>query len=202
MVEPGVGDEAIQALAGTGLGIGRAVDEPPEPALDDRAGAHRAGLERDVEHAVVEPPRPDRLAGPGQRQPLGVGRRIVERFPQVEALGEDPAGRARPRRRPEPRRSSAPPAPARVLATSSIRRRRRRPWQDRHAAVDLRNRHLYRDLRRASRFQRADSGSASRAAGKRRAIHGVRDVPAANDACHRSPSPSSFRTCLHPCRGH
>ena len=65
VVEARVGDEAVQALAGTGLGIGRAIDKPREPALNDRAGAHRTGLESHVQGAIIKPPRPDLPAGPG-----------------------------------------------------------------------------------------------------------------------------------------
>ena len=45
VIEPGIRDEPVQAVAGPGLGIGRSIDDAGDSSLDDRSRAHRAGLQ-------------------------------------------------------------------------------------------------------------------------------------------------------------
>jgi len=56
----GVGYQAIEALAGTRLGIGRAIDEPREPGSERSRPAHiRTGLESHVQGANHQASRHD-----------------------------------------------------------------------------------------------------------------------------------------------
>ena len=82
VIEAGIGEQIGHAAAGAGLRIGGAVDHPPDPRVENGAGAHGARFQRHVQnrtgHAVVAaqrrrgPQRPDlgvrgRIAGPDRR---------------------------------------------------------------------------------------------------------------------------------------
>ena len=92
VVEPRIGNKLEKTLACPRLRIGRTVDKPGDPAMDDRACAHCARLESHIEHTPVKPPRPNSSACPGQDEAFGMRSRIMQCFAQVKRLGEDPAG--------------------------------------------------------------------------------------------------------------
>ena len=121
MVEPPVGGEVAQAAAVAGLGIARAVDQTIDTAVDQRAPrtwrtvrASRTGCNRSV--ASRRYSRPPRGSQSARREREGRGR---------PRAGCSRARRRRrlepPPRRLEPRRASAPHAPARELLSSSER---------------------------------------------------------------------------------
>ena len=71
--------------------IARAVIEPRDSGVGDRAGAHRAGFERDPQITVLQPIVADRGGGGANRQHLGVRGRIVERARGVRRGRDDAA---------------------------------------------------------------------------------------------------------------
>ena len=115
MVQPRVPHQIAQRAAEPGLGVRGAVDQPLDPARNQRPGAHRAGLERHVERRADQPPTAAARALP-RRSPAS------RRAP----AGPDPAragcGRA-PSNSPSAETTTAPtgtsPSAAAARASSS-----------------------------------------------------------------------------------
>src|SRR5881397_3483012 len=89
MVQAPVVEQPVARLDGAGPRVGRAVHDPREARLNDRAAAHRARLERRVEHCARQPVVPDLQRGLAQGQHLGVRRWVDERDRRVVRLPDD-----------------------------------------------------------------------------------------------------------------
>ncbi len=93
VVELGVVHDAEDGAAGTGLGVGRGVDEAGDAGVEDGSGAHGAGFEGDVEGAafvaVDQAIVFEGAAGVAESDDLGVGGGVVVAEDAVLAAGDD-----------------------------------------------------------------------------------------------------------------
>lgn len=70
-----------------GLGIRRAVIQPPESCAGNGPGTHRAGLKRHVEIVTRKTLHPKQSTGLSDRKDLGMGGRIVQLARAVSGSG-------------------------------------------------------------------------------------------------------------------
>lgn len=90
MIEARIRRQQVEhRAAGAALGIARAIDDAPNPRMDDRRRAHRAGLQGDIEIRPRQPIVFDSLGRRPQGLDLGMGGRILVRDGLVPALADD-----------------------------------------------------------------------------------------------------------------
>jgi hypothetical protein len=92
VIEASVGWEYVEnASAGTGLGIGRTVDDSLDPSMDDGPGAHDTGLQGDIENGAGEAVVADPPGGVAQCRDLGMGGGIGGGDGAIPTLADDRA---------------------------------------------------------------------------------------------------------------
>ena len=90
MVELGVVEDAEDRAAGSGLGVGRGVDQAADAGVEDGAGTHGAGFEGDVEGAAFgQAIIIQGAGGVAESDDLGVGGGVVVAQNTVLAAGDD-----------------------------------------------------------------------------------------------------------------